>query len=268
MTYDTSDPTAIEHGLAETRARLDARLEELERRLSPGQLVDTGLNYLRHGQGAEFARNLGAELRDNPLPVAVTGIGLAWLMSASALSNGDASHRVGRDGMTADQLHDEVAARARQAGDSLTRLADESEEAFATRVAEARAQILGVQRDVSENASAFVNRVQQALDKAQQNAHHRLDQMRETARQGREIASRAGSAIADTVEENPLVLGALGLAAGVLLAALLPATEQEEALMAPVGGAIRRAADEAIDRGTRAAEAAAESAYHEIAEPG
>lgn len=292
MTYNTSDPDAIERELAETRARLDVRLAELERRLSPGQLVDSGLDYLRHGQGAAFVRNLGAEVRDNPLPVAVTSIGLAWLMSASALSwnrDNNASPMPDRDDRMAEEFYDDVGARAQHAGDSLTQLSDENEEAFKTRVAEARAQILGVQREASETASAFVDRVQQALATAQQNARDRLEQMQQTAhewgntvfdrtrrtgaavnqaaRQGRETVSRAGSAIAQTVDQNPLVLGALGLAAGVLLGAMMPATEQEEALVAPVGGAIRRAADQAVDRGKRAAEAAAGAAYDEIAEP-
>jgi ElaB/YqjD/DUF883 family membrane-anchored ribosome-binding protein len=292
VTYNTSDPDTIERELAETRARLDVRLEELERRLSPGQLVDSGLDYLRHGQGAAFARNLGAEVRDNPLPVAVTGIGLAWLMGASALSrdrHNDASRMPDRYGQTAEEFYDDVGARAQHAGDLLTQFGDENEEAFKTRVVEARAQILGVQREASETASAFVDRVQQALATAQQNAQDRMEQMRQTggqwgssvadqtrrtgqamgqaAQQGREMASRAGNAIAETVDQNPLVLGALGLAAGVLLGAMMPATEQEEALVAPVGGSIRRAADQAVDRGKRAAEAAAEAAYDEIAEP-
>lgn len=292
MTYNLSDPDTIERELAETRARLDVRLEELERRLSPGQLVDRGLDYLRHGQGAAFARNLGAEVRDNPLPVAVTSIGLAWLMSASALSwnrHDDASRVPVRDDRRAEEFYDDVGGRAQYAGDLLTQLGDESDEGFKTRVAEARAQILGVEREASETASAFVDRVQQALATAQQKARDRLEQMRQTAgqwgssitdqtrrtgegmgkaaQQGRAMVSRAGTAIAETVDQNPLVLGALGLAAGVLLGAMLPVTEQEEALVAPLGGALRRAADQAVDRGKRAAQAAAGAAYDEIAEP-
>lgn len=286
MTYNTSNPDTIERELAETRARLDVGLEELERRLSPGQLVDSGLDYLRYGQGAAFARNLGAEVRDNPLPVAVTGIGLAWLMAMSALSTkGNAP----TPATGAGDLYGDVATRAKRAGESVTRFTNETEEDFQSRIAEARAQILGVQRQVSETASAFTNRVTQAFDSAQQSARERLEQVQRTAhewgttvfdktrrtgesvnqaaQQGREIAVRAGTAIAETVDQNPLVLGALGLAAGVLLGAIVPASEQEEALVAPVGGAIRQAADEAIDRGKRAAEAAAKAAYDEIAEP-
>src|ERR1700760_1926377 len=85
MNDHAGNPASIEHDLAETRARLGNHLDELTRRLSPGQLVDEGLSYLRTGQGAVFARNLGAQLRDKPLPVALTGIGLAWLAVASSL---------------------------------------------------------------------------------------------------------------------------------------------------------------------------------------
>lgn len=297
MTYDTSDPAAIERELAEARARLDARLERLERRLSPGQLVDSGLDYLRQGQGAAFVRNLGAEVRDNPLPVVLTGLGLAWLMGASALSwerHREVARMAAQSAGVADPFYDDAAARAQLAGESLPRLADESDEAFGIRVAEARASILGVQRDASETAPGFIERVQQALETARQNTQRRLEQMRQAGRdwgsaasdwgsnvsdqtrrageavgqaaqQSRELATRAGRSIAETVNQNPLLLGALGLAAGALLGALVPTTDQEKALVAPAGGAIRRAAGEALDRGARAADAAAEAAYQEIA---
>ena len=281
MTYENSDPATIELELAEARARLDAHLDELTNRVSPGQLFDDGLNYLRTGAGAEFARNLGVDLRDNPLPIAVTGIGLAWLMASSALSG----NRTAR-GTASAEIDEDVAVRAQRAGETVTRLAEEGQDAFNARVAEARAQVLGLQREFSETTAAFVERVQQGLESAQQGARERLEQVRQTARdwgatiadqsrrtgdavdqaaqQGLDMVSRAALAITGAVNENPLLLGALGLTAGVLLAALLPVTEQEAALAAPVGGTIRRAADEALNRGKRAAEAAVKSAYQEV----
>jgi hypothetical protein len=36
----------------------------------------------REGGGAEFGRNLAGTVRGNPVPVALLGIGLAWLMLA------------------------------------------------------------------------------------------------------------------------------------------------------------------------------------------
>lgn len=282
MTYESSDPSTIERELAETRARLDTRLDQLTKRLTPGQLIDDGLNYLRHGQGADFARNLGSQLRDNPLPVALTGIGLTWLMAVSAISagNGRATSR------PAERGFDDIADRALRAGDSLTRNAEESEEDFKTRVAQARAQVLGLQRETMETAAIFADRVQQALDNARQTARERLAQMgqaaselgqtvadrtrrtgeamAEAAEQGRDAVSRASAAIAETIDRNPMLLGAMGLTAGVVLAALLPVSEQEEALVAPAADAIRSAADHVVERGTRAAEAAAAAAHHEL----
>jgi hypothetical protein len=293
VTYTGSDPAAIERDLAETRARLDAHLGELTKRLSPGQLIDDGLDYLRHGQGAQFARNLGGQLRDNPLPVAVAGIGLAWLMAVTAISGnrGSVGWRGDGSGGGFRDTGDDVAERAQSAGDSLTRLADETEDDFRGRVAEARAHVLGLQREAMETVSAYADRVQQALDSVRQTTRERLAQMGQSARewgeavgdrtrrtgeamsqaarQSRDKVSRAAAAISETLDQNPMLLGAVGLTAGMLLAALLPLTEQEEALAAPFGGAIRSAADEVVERGRRAAEAATAAAHREMtSEPG
>lgn len=275
MTYENSDPAAIERNLAETRARLNSHLEALSSRLSLGQLLDDGVNYLRAGQGAQFIRNLGADLRDNPLPVAVTGIGLAWLMATGVFPS--SRRETSGEGRTAAAF-DDIVERAKRAGETLAQAAGETEEAFRTRAAEARGRILGLTREASETAAAFMERVQQALEAAEQSAREQtaamVDQTRRTveavgqaAQQGRDAAARAGAALGETIKQNPLLLGALGLAAGVLLAATLPATAEEEALVAPLGSAIRNASDTAIDRTRQAAEAAAEAAYREMVEP-
>ena len=87
-----TDSTAhIEEELKVTRARMDHRLGELHERLTPGQLLDEAVEYFRTSGGVDFGRNLMASVRDNPLPVAVTGIGLAWLMLSGA--NGSVASR-------------------------------------------------------------------------------------------------------------------------------------------------------------------------------
>jgi ElaB/YqjD/DUF883 family membrane-anchored ribosome-binding protein len=280
-------PASIERELADTRARLGAHLDELTSRLSPGQLIDQGLAYLREGQGAVFARNLGTQVRDNPLPVALTGIGIAWLALAAGMSGNGSREVIPYDPVYARNMSSDLMDRARQAGDSVARMADETEDAFRARVAEARARILGLRQDAAETASAFADRVQQALDATQQGARDTLDRVQRTAgewrddltergqrageavnraaQRGRDMAARAGTGLADTVGENPLLLGALGLAAGVLLGALVPRTAQEQELIGPAtdwaAGVARDAAGEVMDRGTRAAQAAASAAW-------
>jgi hypothetical protein len=74
-------PDEILAEIDRTRGEMDRTLSAIEQRLTPGQLVDQGLDYLRNSGANEFVQNLGGTAKQNPLPVAVTAIGLAWLMA-------------------------------------------------------------------------------------------------------------------------------------------------------------------------------------------
>ena len=64
------------------RQNIDQTLSELESRLSPGELLDSSLHYVKDGP-ADFLRNLGGAARGNPMPLALIGVGLGWLMLGS-----------------------------------------------------------------------------------------------------------------------------------------------------------------------------------------
>ncbi|HUQ24815.1 MAG TPA: DUF3618 domain-containing protein, partial [Burkholderiales bacterium] len=74
-------PLQIMAEINDTRAEMDQTLSAIEHRLTPGQLVDQGLDYLKNSGAREYATNLGASLKTNPLPATLCGIGLAWLMA-------------------------------------------------------------------------------------------------------------------------------------------------------------------------------------------
>ena len=74
-------PNQILAEIDRTRDEMDRTLAAIEQRLTPGQLVDQGLDYLRQSGANEFVQNLGGAAKQNPMPVAVTAIGLAWLMA-------------------------------------------------------------------------------------------------------------------------------------------------------------------------------------------
>jgi hypothetical protein len=86
----------LEREVNDQRDRVEARIGEIKDRLSPGQLVDELLSYSKDG-GGKFAANLGQQLTANPLPAALVGVGLAWLIGSNAsgaMANGaSASHR-------------------------------------------------------------------------------------------------------------------------------------------------------------------------------
>jgi uncharacterized protein DUF3618 len=80
-------PHEIQAEIERTRQEMDGTLNALETRLTPGQLYDQAVQYLRNNGGTEFVSNLGEQAKQNPLPVALVGIGLAWLMATDRNSD-------------------------------------------------------------------------------------------------------------------------------------------------------------------------------------
>ena len=71
----------LEREVNEQRDRVEARIGAIKDRLSPGQLIDEVLSYTKDG-GGKFANNLGQQITANPLPAALVGVGLAWLIAS------------------------------------------------------------------------------------------------------------------------------------------------------------------------------------------
>jgi hypothetical protein len=79
------DPEQLERSAERIRADLDATLDALERKLSPSQLLDRSLDYLRD-HGGDLAVAVGDSVRRNPVPILVTVAGLGWLIATAVRS--------------------------------------------------------------------------------------------------------------------------------------------------------------------------------------
>ena len=55
MNHENRDPREIEQELEATRARMNRTLNEIEDRLSPGQLVDQAMSYFKNGPARQHA---------------------------------------------------------------------------------------------------------------------------------------------------------------------------------------------------------------------
>jgi hypothetical protein len=77
----TRRPEEILAEIHRTRDEMDHTLQAIEHRLTPGQLVDQGLEYLKKSGAREYVSNLSGSVKTHPLPATLTGIGIAWLMA-------------------------------------------------------------------------------------------------------------------------------------------------------------------------------------------
>jgi hypothetical protein len=87
MATPSTDPgnrgvSELERDVDAERARVSETLDALQAKASISNVFDEIVRAVGQN-GGEVSRNLGRTLRDNPLPVILTGVGLAWLMAGS-----------------------------------------------------------------------------------------------------------------------------------------------------------------------------------------
>ena len=102
------DPEQLERTADSIRADLDATLDALERKLSPSQLLDRSLDYLRD-HGGDLAVAVGNSVRRNPVPILVTVAGLGWLIATAVRSRASIDVTPLDDTDIDDTLDDEFA---------------------------------------------------------------------------------------------------------------------------------------------------------------
>lgn len=88
MAHDTDAKSSaeIQREIELQRTRVEDTIDQIQQKLSPGQLVDELLAYTKGG-GGEFVSSLQRNVTANPLPVALLGVSLAWLIAKPASSN-------------------------------------------------------------------------------------------------------------------------------------------------------------------------------------
>ncbi|WP_303908456.1 DUF3618 domain-containing protein [Thiohalomonas denitrificans] len=173
-------PEEIERDLEDTRQEMTATIEELTGRFTPESILHWASEYMQSGP-KEFATNMAEDIRGNPLPVALTGIGIAWLMVGSRNRQ-----------------------RPLDTGESVSVKAGETREEAKARIEATRQRMAERAGQVRESAEAW----------------------REQGRLWATRASRTGSDLRHQTgrmfQEQPLLVGAIGVTLGALFGAALP----------------------------------------------
>lgn len=210
-------PERLEDEVNATRARIGDRLETLSNRLSPGDLLDQALGMARE-HGGDFTRNLGAQMKSNPVPTLLTGIGLAWLMMSSGSRSEGYSNPFRRTRSESDDSWKS------SEGSYSGSLHDSGDNRSEPGVIERAKDALG---NAGDHVEEFADAARRKIDSASEATHRGLRSARQSVR------SAQGS-VADFLHEQPVLAASLGVAFGAALGALLPSTDLEERVMGPV----------------------------------
>lgn len=240
MTDKTS--AQLEHEAESVRSRMTETAESLQRKLSPGQLVDELSTYFRNSDGKIALHNLKAQVRDNPLPLAMIGAGIAWLLMGNGTNarslnsrwNGRVSSEPDTFGASGAEVW-EGAAGVELPNSGAYESSANSGSSISERVGSA-----------SERVGSAYNAAEEAASSA---AHSVGESMRNVTHRAGEASGRAQRMLSDTLDREPLILGALGIAVGAAIGAMVPRTRAEEAYLAPYGEKIREKTKQAVEHG-------------------
>jgi ElaB/YqjD/DUF883 family membrane-anchored ribosome-binding protein len=231
------DPATLEREIDQTRANMDRTLGALERKFSPGQLLDQAMEFAREN-GGEFANNLGRSVKENPVPALLTAVGIAWMVASSNRpkpSLADAyDDRYARDDLNASGFDD--TGYEDDAGDQKEGLTDKAQRL--------KASAEGSLSDAGQRVKSAAERARQKLASTKDTVSAGLRRSSGTAQLQ---TQRVREGFNSLLTEQPLLLGALGIAVGAAIGAVLPATEQEDRLF---GSARDKALSEVKQRGT------------------
>ncbi|QDD90231.1 DUF3618 domain-containing protein [Pseudomonas oryzihabitans] len=220
------NPEELEREIDQKRERIEDLVGALESRLSPGQLFDQALSYTK-GHSGEFAHNLGTTLKANPVPAVLTSVGLLWL----ALGQ----NRTPAPATAGSPLKDKLAG----ALDSVTSSAGHTRDSLNRGSHDVRDKVTGLGDTVSAKASQTGERLSDTAAQAKDTLTDQAQQLK--------------GSFDTLLREQPLVVGALGIALGALLGAALPRTQTED-----------RALGKHSDKLTAKAKQVASSGYEQV----
>lgn len=220
-----------EYEAEQARQDLHRTLEALSDRLSFQNLLSQASGYINTEGGRQFAYNLSDQVKSNPVPLLLMGIGATWLMmggrGGSDISgpDGDWRERAEKMGSRAGERASEWGARAEKMGSRAAERASEWGSHASSRGQQAREVIGSKAEDVANRGQEFYR------------------------------------TIAENYDRQPLVFGAVAFALGSAMSAIFAPTRFEHEHFGQVGAEARDRAMDAAQRGMEAAKPAVSAAY-------
>ena len=204
----TRRPEEILAEIHRTRDEMDHTLQAIEHRLTPGQLVDQGLDYLKNSGAREYVNNLSSSVKTHPLPATLTGIGIAWLMAVGNKQPSQASSYSESTGPTiGESMHgigdrmQSAKERASQLGSSARQQLDRARGGWDSMLNEHPLALGAIGLAIGAVVAAMAPRTEKEdqlmgqarddlLDKAKQAGTEKLEQMKEGQRPSSSEAQR------------------------------------------------------------------------------
>ncbi len=274
-----------------TRSDMDETFAALDAKFTPKE-IGLELWNLFKGGSSTGASKLWQVAREHPMPAAVVGLGLGWLLVESSSKSGkdayDGRDRGYRGAGSGDYNYgrgsyrqgyagteygsDESSGLLSAAGDKVKDLAGSAKDALSGATGKVGDAADWTKEHASDLGHQVADKASQVADKASSLGHQAKDRASELGHQATRQARRAKLGFWQTMEENPLMVGAAVLALGVIAGLAVPSTDKEDELMGETRDRlfddVKEAGQQALDKGKHVAEAMVDKVKEEAQNQG
>jgi len=236
----TKTSAELEREVEDARGRIDQTVEALKDKMQPKEMFDEATKMMG-GASNKVLTTAVEQLRENPIPIALIGLGVAWLAISQTRrpSIGGSGYQASGYYPTYEGYDEDEGLRAKvkaKAEAAKAKLAETAEKAKATLA------------DAQHHAA---DGVISARGKAGQYAHKAQEKAGEYAHLAQEKAGEYGRAARhrfdETLQNEPLVIGAIGVAVGAAIGAALPSTPVERRYIGPARAKVADRAKASLD---------------------
>lgn len=239
----------VEAEVEASRTQLDRDVEALKQKMTPGQLFDEAAKIMG-GTGQQVASKFAEQAKANPMPLAVMGLGLAWLMMSNNRSSSGYAGYSGETRSFAPGTEYGAAWQGETGGHGGSGLKD--------KLHDVGDKAAGVMADAKEKLAGGAH----AVGDGGRNAMHHMGaaagSVRERAAQAGHQAQRT---FVQTLESEPLLIAGLGLIVGAAIGGSLPATAAEDRVMGQARDKVLSQGKDVAQQGLQQASTVAQAAY-------
>ena len=236
-----------------SRRRLASSLDDLSRSLTPGRMLDEVMTYARGG-GTDFFRGLGKAASANPIPTLLVSVGsIMFLSGKGRLGSTSSSNAPGRTNSRSGigEFARDAAGSVQHGAESIGSAVGDATGRTASKLASAGSAAAGqVGRAADALRSAAASGAEKAKDAFETGAGALGDAASEAAETVADktayVRDETSALFEDLTErattlarEQPLLVAAVGLAMGAMVAALLPRTDTEDAYLGEASDAVK-----------------------------
>lgn len=248
----------IQDEIERTRGEMATTLSAIERKLSPRQIMDQAVDTMR--ELASDQSRVGTVVRENPIPLALIGLGIGWLAIAGTMRRS----RAGSESASYESMEGVApswSSSAELAGGGATYgYAPGAEASGYGSAGSAEYTAGGNGQGMREKASQAGERVSQAAS----GARRRVSQW---GRSARSSASQAAERTWETYQQHPFTMGLVALMVGAALGAILPTSRREREMIGSAAEELasraRETGSEVMDKAARVADRAVQAAKEE-----